>query len=117
MFSEIYAELARQRSLKAADSFVWTADVFDKAVNRRKILGVGLSKSKRVVSQALASYHTTPIERFVDRINLLDKILIQFKHYYAVSKSKENIKEAQQLEAQIALEKELIAKQRREFVG
>ncbi len=115
MFREIYAELARQRSAKATDSFVWTAKVFDQAVERKKILGIDRSKSKKVISQALAAYHTTPVERFMDRINLLERILTQLDHYYKVSKSQENVKEAKQLEAQIALEKELIAKQRREF--
>lgn len=116
-FREVYTVLAEQRKAKAADSFVWTAEVFDKSVNRQKILGFDRSKSKKVVSQALAAYHTTPVERFVDRINLLDKILRQFEHYYQASKSATNIKEAKQLAAQIALEKELIAKQRREFSG
>ncbi len=117
MFREIYTVLAEQRKTKAADSFVWTADIFDKSVNRQKILGFDRSKSKKVVSEALAAYHAMPLERFVDRINLLDKILRQFSHYFQVSKSAQNVKEAKQLAAQIALEKELIAKQRREFGG
>jgi Domain of unknown function (DUF4157) len=109
MFSEEFVRLYGLRGASHPDSFIWSAAEWDKAVNRRTILGFEQSDSKAAVSKLIGEYHALLAIKKEERIAKLSEIAIVLDNYINNrSKVPENKVQAEQLIAQIDLELQLI---------
>ncbi len=106
-----YNRLQELRAANFADSFIWSAVEWDKAVNRRKILGIfEQSESKQKISELIEGYHKLQKADFEAKLKKLTDIQAVITNYVTNrSKVPENKLEASQLMQQITMEKEKIS--------
>ena len=109
-FKDKLTEINKMRSHNGTNSYIWSAAMWDKAVNRRKILIFEQSKSKAKISELIKEYHLIGTELYAERVTKLLAIEMVIHNYVDQrSKVEENKNEADLLLEQIQQERGKIA--------
>ncbi len=109
-FRNKLAEINEMRSHNGTNSYIWSAAMWNKAVNRKKILGFEQSRSKAAISDLIGAYHLIGPKLYEERLTNLtaiENVIVEYVDHR--SKVAENKNEADLLLEQIHQERKKIA--------